>query len=787
MPFKSEAQRKLCYLLKNKGQAGSWDCSEWSAETGKKKLPEHVKKQEEKKALEAVAKLARCWAGYEPVPGKEPFSNDSCRPKAKSKKQEEKKGSNILVGGKGDNKKPSDFPKDVIDEAVNHETEHTSNKDVAKEIAVDHLTEDVDYYKKLKKIEGNKEAAMHKLAKAWAAKAKISKLAEVATVPNRGAGDKQDTVIDTDPTEGLPKTNEIESASLPDKKPVNKRLRSAQARKALISATRKTFGINPTGGSLFSKMSADFDFSGLNKKLDPSILGSSNNASFSNPINQLGNTLKQVGSEMGNRVGGAVRQGVEGWVKAPGFSNPMEVYRRRNQALAAQKAFGDMGKGVGQAFSNAQHGMASMANQMAPAAANAGRSLVNIFNKVGADSTTYSADALADMSHQGKNNVLGKPTKWKPSISTGLPEGGGYSFSNNVFTDNMTGKKYDRYGMPFGGTYNAEGTRWIAGDAGSYLPANGSNSAAPAQQAPAPQQQAPAPQASNKPSQSPAASNQAQASGNNYIKTPTISPGAIMSGAGSALGNAFSAGFNNDAAYQALQQQANFPDMVKTYESAKDAYNQAGNAFSNIYQTAKNMMPTAISGATNLPYIKDIPIPYKTPETKLLGFPVPSVNMNIPLGTAGNYVASRVKNYLDAPSAPGPGAVSNAANSMFNKLPESAQNTLRGVGAGFSNVANTAAQNATNYFAQQEAARRTAGYALPVVDFFRNNPWAAYALTAGGGLLGGALLGRMFGRGEDDQQQKEDNPVESAMAQGYKQQASRQMPANAYDPRSRYA
>lgn len=744
MPFKSEAQRKLCYLLKNKGQAGSWDCSEWSAETGKKKLPEHVKKQEEKKAIEAVAKLARCWAGYEPVPGKEPFSNDSCRPKTKSKKQEEKKGSNILVGGKGDSKKPSDFPKDVIDEAVNHEMEHTSNKDVAKEIAVDHLTEDVDYYKKLKKIEGNKEAAMHKLAKAWATKAKISKLAEVATVPNRGAGDKQDTVIDTDPTEGLPKTNAVDEASLPDKKPVNKRLRSAQARKALISATRKTFGMNPTGGSLFSKMSADFDFSGLNKKLDPSILGASN---FSNPINQLGNTLKQVGSEMGNRVGGAVRQGVEGWVKAPGFSNPMEVYRRRNQALAAQKAFGDMGKGVGQAFSNAQQGMASMANQMAPAAANAVRSLVNIFNKVGADSTTYSADALADMGHQGKNNVLGKPTKWKPSISTGLPEGGGYSFSNNVFTDNMTGKKYDRYGMPFGGTYNAEGTRWIAGDAGSYLPANGSNSAAPAQQAPAPQQQAPAPQqqatapqASNKPSQSPAASNQAQASGNNLFKTPDISPGAIMSGAGSALGNAFSAGFNNDAAYQALQQQANTPNIVQGAQDWKNSLSAMGQFAKD--KAAPHLLKSYVSARSGLP-----------------------------ANLGGDYVGNTAVKQL------GP-LLSSAAPSAASYAPFT---------KAISSVANPIVQGTTNYLTNREAARRTAGYALPVVDFFRNNPWAAYALTAGGGLLGGALLGRMFGRGEDDQQQKEDNPVESAMAQGYKQQASRQMPANAYDSRSRYA
>ena len=92
MPFKSESQRKLCYLLKNKGQAGSWDCSEWSKETPKgKKLPEHVseKKSED---LETVKKLARCWAGYKPVPGKEPYSEDSCKPVSggKDKKKEKK-------------------------------------------------------------------------------------------------------------------------------------------------------------------------------------------------------------------------------------------------------------------------------------------------------------------------------------------------------------------------------------------------------------------------------------------------------------------------------------------------------------------------------------------------------------------------------------------------------------------------------------------------------------------------------------------------------------------------
>lgn len=51
MPFKSDAQRKLCYVLKGKGQVGSWDCAEWSEATGDKKLPEHAKDQTEKKAL----------------------------------------------------------------------------------------------------------------------------------------------------------------------------------------------------------------------------------------------------------------------------------------------------------------------------------------------------------------------------------------------------------------------------------------------------------------------------------------------------------------------------------------------------------------------------------------------------------------------------------------------------------------------------------------------------------------------------------------------------------------
>ena len=44
-------------------------------------------------AVIVMRKAARCWAGYEPVPGKKPYSNDSCRPigSKKEKKKTEKK------------------------------------------------------------------------------------------------------------------------------------------------------------------------------------------------------------------------------------------------------------------------------------------------------------------------------------------------------------------------------------------------------------------------------------------------------------------------------------------------------------------------------------------------------------------------------------------------------------------------------------------------------------------------------------------------------------------------
>lgn len=54
-----------------------------------------------------------------------------------------------LTGGKGDNLSDYDVDEDQLLIGIAVEMEHTNNKDVAKEIALDHLSEIDDYYTKL--------------------------------------------------------------------------------------------------------------------------------------------------------------------------------------------------------------------------------------------------------------------------------------------------------------------------------------------------------------------------------------------------------------------------------------------------------------------------------------------------------------------------------------------------------------------------------------------------------------------------------------------------------------
>ena len=57
-----------------------------------------------------------------------------------------------IQGGKGDKKEPKDFDEAQLKEGIRIEMEHTDDATLAQEIAMDHLTEDKDYYRKLKTI-----------------------------------------------------------------------------------------------------------------------------------------------------------------------------------------------------------------------------------------------------------------------------------------------------------------------------------------------------------------------------------------------------------------------------------------------------------------------------------------------------------------------------------------------------------------------------------------------------------------------------------------------------------
>lgn len=64
-----------------------------------------------------------------------------------------------IPGGLADKKKPEDFDSEALKEGVKIELEHTSDHAIAQEIAMDHLTEDRHYYKKLKTIEKSSRPA----------------------------------------------------------------------------------------------------------------------------------------------------------------------------------------------------------------------------------------------------------------------------------------------------------------------------------------------------------------------------------------------------------------------------------------------------------------------------------------------------------------------------------------------------------------------------------------------------------------------------------------------------
>jgi hypothetical protein len=253
--------------------------------------------------------------------------------------------------------------------------------------------------------------------------------------------------------------------------------------------------------------------------------------------------------------------------------------------------------------------------------------------------------------------------------------------------------------------------------------------------------------------------------------------GAGASGAGGALYNAFSGAMGNQQSYDDLKNQAGGTDLAKTWEGVRGAAGDIGNTFSRIGQNAKNMAPEILRGVTSLPVLKDIQIPI--PESMN---PIPAPTgifgglskyrpTSVPVGYAGGVAADKLKQYMNQPSSGQPGVLSKATTNLYNQLPANMQQNLSSMGDAAKGGMNAIGQHVKNQAINYEAGRRTAGYALPAVDWMRANPWAKYMLGAGGLALGGYALNKMFNRGGGEEQGDEGNPVESNMAHGYNQQA----------------
>jgi len=340
MPFKSDSQRKLCYLLKGKGQAGSWDCDEWSTATGKKDLPEHVEDQTEKEAsgLSAVKALCALWSI--PSPLKE----------AAAKSLLSKLSSVITSPGRGSG--------DEEETAINPDS-----------------SEGLQMAKSTKPVPGKmsfNQKGLKPVAPLGAARNAVRRVTEKEFGFDPAGGVKEAFSLfglgtpPKIPRQQRPKKDwELSdfAEEYPELKGMNFQDLYHQAEQRVLErmAKEQFHGSSESlyaGNKVLSKKADHFDFSSIGTKLDPSLIGGAKQApsirgtapangfDFSNINKSLTNTGKMLGR--------AATSGVESWVKAPGFSNPGEVWRRRNQALGAQKAIGSATDSAGKAIAGAQ-------------------------------------------------------------------------------------------------------------------------------------------------------------------------------------------------------------------------------------------------------------------------------------------------------------------------------------------------------------------------------------------------------------------------------------------------
>ena len=752
MPFKSDSQRKLCYLLKGKGQAGSWDCDEWSTATGKKDLPEHVEDQAEKKALET----------------------------------------NKLKGGEGDNKKPSDFSKGVLDEGTDEEKEHTTDSDMAKEIAMDHLTQDPNYYTKLKKIEKSSSfAAVKALYSIWsdssplkaaAERTLLSKLSSVITSPGRGSGDEEETAINPDSAEGMQVTKPpkpVPGKMSFNKQPLKPVAPLGAARNALRRVTEKNLGFDPAGGVKQAQTKLYQLAKGIPGNMYRSMFGNKpavpraqrpkkdwelsdfveeypelKTLNFQDLYRQAEErVLKRMvkehfhGSPESLYAGGLVLDNNDrgqSTKQAEGPSYMQQVYQN----------FANPVKSVGE-FGSAFHSIANNIDDSNKSREMAYRQQSQLGS---ANRARANAAPSASGTAPARNfdfSTLSSKAKLDPSI-LGTAPARGFDFANMKKSLQNTGRQVgaaatsevEKWVKAPGWTspgevtrrYNqAKGAQKAMGQATdsagkvmnlgkNFLSAGGtlmgmgkqSDAAAPSAGA------APAPKAA-----APAAS------------SPSPSLKSIGSGVMNAGSTALQSMYNPEA-FERLQAMSNRPDLPAMANNVSNYFKGTG----DVSKTMNGWADKAIDYGVDSYLGKSL-----NPFTMAKGV-IAKSKLRSMKDTASNYAGG---------VAQGLGTMATNIGNAVRKVPGVAPaiDTVKDVGRGMQ-------QGMYDSAGQYEAERRTAGYALPVVNFMQNNPWAKYLLGALGTGVAGYGLHSMFGGQQKQQNGQAENILQNSYNQGLK-------------------
>ena len=698
MPFKSDSQRKLCYLLKGKGQAGSWDCDEWSTATGKKDLPEHVEDQTEKEALNYT---------------------------------------NKLPGGVGDDKKPSDFPKGVLDGMYEEEKIHTNDPDIATEMAVDHLTQDKDYYKKLDKVKKVEKsgslAAVKALYSIWsdsspfkaaAERTLLSKLSSVITSPGRGSGDEEETAINPDSSEGMQITKPMKP--VPGKMSFNQKglkpvAPLGTARNALRRVTEKDLGFDPAGGVKEAQSMV---------KLWKNIPGTIYRSMFGNGPRvprekrpkkdwELSDFAEEYPELKTLNFQDLYRQSeqrvLERMAKDQFHGSPESLYAG-NMVLSKQADnfdFSSIGTKLDPSLLGGSRQAPSIQG-VAPARgfdfANMKKSLQNTGRQVGEAATSEVEKWVKAPGWTSPMEVLKRRNQ-----ALGAQKAMGQATDSAGKVINL-GKNF----LSAGGTLMGMGKQ--------------SDAAAPSAGA------TPAPKAA-----APAAS------------SPSPSLKSIGSGVMNAGSTALQSMYDPEA-FERLQAMSNRPDLPAMANNVSNYFKGTGDVSKTMNGWADKAIDYGVNSFTGYD-------PNYVPKIKI----DPNVYLNNAKGKVSNLFQAKAKGIKDT-AANYTGGVAQGLVTMATNIGNTARK-VPGVATAIDKVKDVGRgmqQGMYNSAGQYEAERRTAGYALPVVNFMQNNPWAKYLLGALGTGVAGYGLHSMFGGQQKQQNGQAEGVLQNSYNQGLK-------------------